>query len=84
MGNILVVSSRLMQPPTVFVPPADDVDELVEQNCTENRIESSMRIRALTEISALDTEALLGLARFLDDSAGHAALRDLIRREDAR
>lgn len=80
MGNILVVS-RFMPTPAVFAPPADEIDELADLNCTDNRIESAMRVRALTEISALDTETLLGLARFLEDGEGHEALRDLIRRE---
>ncbi|MDB5441414.1 MAG: hypothetical protein JWM33_3841 [Caulobacteraceae bacterium] len=84
MGNLLLVSSRVMPPPAVFVPPADDIDALVEQNCTENRIESAMRIRALTEISSLDTDTLLALARFLEDGDRHEALRDMMRRDESR
>lgn len=84
MGNLLVVSSRFAPVPAVYAPPADEIDELAEQNCTDNRIESAMRVRALTEISALDTETLLGLARFLDSRDRHEVLRDLIRGEDGR
>lgn len=83
MATLQLVSNRTAPEPQLFNPPIDDVDDLIDRNCAENRIEAAMRIRALTEISGLETEQLLGLARLLDDDRRRALLVGLLAGSEA-
>lgn len=54
--------------------PAQDLAELVQANVTGNRLESVMRLRALTELSAqLDSTTLMALAALATRGRGLVA-----------
>lgn len=44
---------------------AGETEELIDANCRGNFVETTMRLRALTELSRLDTDELLALVHMV-------------------
>lgn len=55
-----------------------EIDDLIAANCRGGVVEATMRLRALTEISGLDSATLMALAHILEGDEGYEALSRFI------
>lgn len=61
-----------------------EIDDLVAANRRGGVVETTMRLRALTEISGLDTATLMALAHVLERDEGYEAVSRFLAVELAR